>query len=100
MESATLTRPDQARRRPLWTLLFVSVPLAILIVSLFVMTDRHNAQLMDMTALHNQQLKKMTEEHNQQRTKMTEEHNQQLKKMTEEHNAQLAAQAAGFQKRK
>ena len=78
MESATLTRPDQARRRPLWTLLFVSVPLAILIVSLFVMTDRHNAQLMDMTAVHNQQ----------------------LKKMTEEHNAQLAAQAAEFQKRK
>ena len=89
MESATLTRPDQARRRPLWTLLFVSVPLAILIVSLFMMTDRHNTQLMDMTAVHNQQLKKMTEEHNQQRTKMTEEH-----------NAQLAAQAAEFQKRK
>ena len=88
MESATLTRPDQARRRPLWAL-FVSVPLAILIVSLFVMTDRHNAQLMDMTAVHNQQLKKMTEEHNLQRTKMTEEH-----------NAQLAAQAAEFQKRK
>ena len=77
MESATLTRPDQARRRPLWAL-FVSVPLAILIVSLFVMTDRHNAQLMDMTAVHNHQ----------------------LKKMTEEHNAQLAAQAAEFQKRK
>lgn len=89
LESATLTRPDQARRLPLWTLLFVSVPLAILIVSLFVMTDRHNAQLMDMTAVHNQQLKKMTEEHNLQRTKMTEEH-----------NAQLAAQAAEFQKRK
>jgi hypothetical protein len=89
MESATLTRPDQARRRPLWTLLFVFVPLVILIVTIFVMTDRHNAQLMDMTAVHNQQLKKMTEEHNL-----------QLKKMTEEHNAQLAAQAAEFQKRK
>ena len=89
MESATLTRPDQARRRPLWTLLFVLVPLVILIVTIFVMTDRHNAQLMDMTAVHNQQL-----------TKMTEAHNLQLKKMTEEHNAQLAAQAAEFQKRK
>ncbi|HVK15456.1 MAG TPA: hypothetical protein VM533_00820 [Fimbriiglobus sp.] len=89
MESATLTQPDQARRPPLWTLLFVLVPLVILIVTIFVMTDRHNAQLMDMTAVHNQQLKKMTEEHNLQRTKMTEEH-----------NAQLAAQAAEFQKRK
>ena len=89
MERATLTRPDQARRLPLWTLLFVLVPLVILIVTIFAMTDRHNAQLMDMTAVHNQQLKKMTEEHNQQRTKMTEEH-----------NAQLAAQAAEFQKRK
>ena len=77
MESATLIRPDQARRLSLWILL-VFVPLLILIVSLFVMTDRHNAQLMDMTAVHNQQ----------------------LKKMTEEHNAQLAAQAAEFQKRK
>src|SRR5687768_10923267 len=99
MESATLTRPDQAQRRPLWAL-FVSIPLAILIVSLFVMTDRHNAQLMDMTAVHNHQLKKMTEGHNLQRTKMTEEHNLQRTKMTEEHNAQLAVQAAEFQKRK
>jgi hypothetical protein len=77
MESATLTRPDQARRRPLWTLLFL-VPLAVLVISLFAITDRHNAQLMDMTAVHNQQ----------------------LKMMTEEHNAQLAARAAEFQKRK
>jgi hypothetical protein len=88
MESATLTRPDQARRLSL-RILLVFVPLAVLVVSLFVMTDRHNAQLMDMTAVHNQQLKKMTEEHNL-----------QLKKMTQEHNAQLAAQAAEFQKRK
>lgn len=75
MENATLTRPDQARLRPLWALVLVTV---FLIVTIFVMTDRHNAQLMDMTAVHNQQ----------------------LTKMTEEHNAQLAAQAAEFQKRK
>jgi hypothetical protein len=110
MESATLTRPDQARRLLLWTLLLL-VPSAILIVSLFVMTARHNAQLreqaeahnaqlMEMTAVHNLQLTKMTEEDNLQRTKMTEENNLRLKKMTEEHNAQLAAQAAEFQKRK
>lgn len=75
MENATSTRPDQARLRPLWALVLVTV---FLIVTIFVMTDRHNAQLMDMTAVHNQQ----------------------LSKMTEEHNAQLAAQAAEFQKRK
>ena len=75
MENATLTRPDQARLRPLWALVLVTV---FLIVTNFVMTNRHNAQLMDMTAVHNQQ----------------------LTKMTEEHNAQLAAQAAEFQKRK
>jgi len=78
MENATLTRPDQARRRPLWALLLVLVPLVFLVVTIFVMTDRHNAQLMDMTAVHNEQ----------------------LRKMTEDHNAQLAAQAAEFQKRK
>ncbi len=89
MESAILPRPDQARRRPLWAPLLVLVPFVILIVTIFVMTDRHNAQLMDMTAVHNQQLRKMTEDHNI-----------QLTKMTEEHNAQLAAQAAEFQKRK
>ena len=75
MENATLTRPNQAHLRPLWALVLVTV---FLIVTIFVMTDRHNAQLMDMTAVHNQQ----------------------LTKMTEEHNAQLAAQAAEFQKRK
>ncbi len=75
MENATLTRPNQAHLRPLWALVLVTV---ILIVTNFVMTNRHNAQLMDMTAVHNQQ----------------------LTKMTEEHNAQLAAQAAEFQKRK
>ena len=89
MEIATSTRPDQARRRPLWPLLFVLVPLVILIVTMFAMTYQHNAQLMDMTAVHNQQL-----------WKMTEEHNLQITKMTAEHNAQLAAQAAEFQKRK
>jgi hypothetical protein len=99
MESATLTRPDQARRRPLWTLLFL-VPLVILIVSLFVMTARHNDQLRAQAEAHNAQLMEMTTLHNLQRTKMTEEHNLQFKKMTEEHNAQLAAQAAEFQKRK
>ena len=56
MESATLTRPDHARRRPLWTLLFVLVPLVILIVSLFLMTARHNAQLMAQAEAHNAQL--------------------------------------------
>ena len=86
MENATLIRPDQARLRPLWALVLVTV---FLIVTIFVMTDRHNAQLMDLTAVHNQQL-----------TKMTEDHNLQLTKMTEEHNARLAAQAAEFQKRK
>jgi hypothetical protein len=88
MESATLTRPDQARRPPLWTLLFL-VPLVILIVSLFVMTARHNDQLRAQAEAHNAQL-----------MDMTAVHNLQLKKMTEEHNAQLAAQAAEFQKRK
>jgi hypothetical protein len=75
MENATLTRPNQAHLRPLWALVLVT---AFVIVTNFVMTNRHNAQLMDMTAVHNQQ----------------------LTKMTEEHNAQLAAQAAEFQKRK
>jgi hypothetical protein len=86
MENATLTRPDQARLRPLWALVLVTV---FLIVTIFVMTDRHNAQLMDMTAEHNQQLRKMTEDHNI-----------QLTKMTEEHIAKHAALAAEFQKRK
>ena len=99
MESATLTRPDQARRLLLWTLLLL-VPSAILIVSLFVMTARHNAQLREQAEVHNAQLTEMTAVHNLQLTKMTEEDNLRLKKMTEEHNAQLAAQAAEFQKRK
>ena len=88
MESATLTRPDQARRLPLWTLLFL-VPLVILIVSLFVLTARHNDQLRAQTEAHNAQL-----------MEMTAMHNTQLMKMTYEHNAQLAAQAAEFQKRR
>ena len=73
MEIATSTRPDRARRRPLWPLLFVLVPLVILIVTMFAITYQHNAQLMDMTAVHNQQLKMMTEEHNQERRMVTEE---------------------------
>ncbi len=89
MESAILTQPDQARRRPPWAPLLVLVPLVILIVTIFVMTDRHSAQLMEMMAVHNQQIRKMTEDHNI-----------QLSKMTDEHNAQLAAQAVEFQKRK
>ena len=89
MESATLTRPDQARRLPLQTLLFLVVPLVILIVSLFMMTARHNAQLMAQAEAHNAQL-----------MGMTASHNLQLKKMAEEHNAQLAARAAELQKRR
>jgi uncharacterized membrane protein len=87
MESDTLTRPDQARRFPLWTPLFL-VPLVILIASLFLMTDRHNAQLRAQAEAHNAQL-----------MELTALHNLQLKKMTEEHNAQLAARAAEFRKR-
>lgn len=89
LESATLTRPDQARRLPLWTLLFLVVPLVIMIVSLFMITARHNAQLREQAEVHNAQL-----------TEMTAVHNLQLTKMTEQHNAQLVAQAAEFQKQR
>jgi uncharacterized membrane protein YeiB len=88
MASGTLTRPDQARRLLLWALLCL-VPLVILIVSLFMMTARHNAQLSAQAEAHNAQL-----------MEMTALHNHQLMKMTEEYNAQLAAQAAEFQKRR
>jgi hypothetical protein len=77
MDSITITHPDKARRIP-YAALLLFVPTLILIVSLWAMTFRFNAQLW----------------------KMTEEHNAQLWKMTEEHNAQLAALAAKFQEQK
>jgi hypothetical protein len=88
MESNTLTRAEQARRLPLWALLFFA-PVVVLVVSLFTMTAAHNAQLRTQAEVHNAQL-----------MEMTAAHNFKLKSMTEEHNAQLVAQAAAFQKGK
>jgi hypothetical protein len=68
---------------------------ASLIVTIFVFTSRHNAQLMEQTAVHNAQLMAQTEAHNAQLVEQTAVHNAQLKAQTEAHNTQLLAQTAG-----
>ena len=58
------------------SMLFLFVAGVAFVISVFLLTDRHNAQLLEQT----------------------ERHNAQLAAQTERHNAQLVAQAAEFQK--
>lgn len=55
-----------------------------LVISLFLLTARHNAQLAEMTERHNAQL-----------AVLTQQHNMRLAEMTALHNAQLAERASG-----
>jgi hypothetical protein len=87
-----MQRPMRARL-PIWKLQLLVAVIAV-ILSIFLMTALHNAQLMDMTALHNAQLKAMTELHNAQLVAQAEGCNARLAEQAARYDAQLVARSA------
>jgi hypothetical protein len=80
-------------RVPLSTLcLFVAV--VALFIAVFLLTARHNAQLMEMTRRHNAQLEEFTARFNAQLLDQTARHNAELAALTVRYNAQLSGKTA------
>jgi cytochrome c-type biogenesis protein CcmE len=65
-------------RFPISTLCLL-VAVVALVISLFMNTFRHNAQLMEMTQRHNAQLVEQTERFNAQLLEMAARHNAEMK---------------------
>jgi hypothetical protein len=80
-------------RLTLWKLQLLIAVIAV-IISIFLMTALHNAQLMDMTALHNAQLKAITERHNAQLVAQVEGCNARLAEQAARYDAQLLERSA------
>jgi hypothetical protein len=84
-------------RIPLSTLCLL-VAVVALTLSVFLLTARHNAQLVAHTQRHNAQLIEQAARHGAQLVAQTARHNAQLVAQTARHNAQLLDQAAEFRK--
>jgi hypothetical protein len=79
----------------LWKLQLLIAVIAV-IISIFLMTTLHNAQLKAITERYNAQLMAMTERHNAQLMAMTQRHNAQLVVEAERCKDRLAEQAARY----
>ena len=71
---------------------------ATLIITIFVLTNIHNGQLVTQAEVFNAQLKAQTEIHNAQLLSQAEVFNARLQAQTDAHNAQLGARTADFHK--
>jgi sensor histidine kinase regulating citrate/malate metabolism len=80
-------------RLPIWQLQLRVAVIAV-IISIFLMTALHNAQLKAMTERHNAQLKAMTERHNAQLVAQAEECNARLAEQAARYDAQLVERSA------